>query len=474
MKRWPTLCLCLLWLAGCHSLPRMETVHRSHSTDTHLPHNCATVPTVAKAMEAGKPIPICLDTVLRLAQDQNGQVRLARMRLEDAETDQDWASKHWLPDLSIGMGAARHEGGIQDFQGNLIRSSYGSAIGGLELSGKYDWKEILYRKVETERRVWQQRGELSKLTSENLLDASTTYVDVLAARTGVAISMETEVKLRDLLEQTKKLADIDNGLRVEVSRIETELMAQNVITVKLREAGKAAAAKVAYLLGLDPCCELQVADKQLVPIKLIDPNIPVQTLVDQALDKGPGVRELEGLLATVEAARNTNYGLNHWMPAIELNVLEGGFGAGQGRQLDWANRFDFCVHMKWNLNEFAISKLKRRQADANIQQAHLSYQDLRSKLTLGVQEARDATIGGREQIQLAERHIRHAEESYKLSDQRLKQNVKGRSASEVLLALRSMGGAKLEYLQAVRDQNKAQLRLFVLVGATEVEEKRLP
>jgi hypothetical protein len=37
-----------------------------------------------------------------------------------------------------------------------------------------------------------------------------------------------------------------------------------------------------------------------------------------------------------------------------------------------------------------------------------------------------------------------------------------------------MGGAKLEYLQAVRDQNKAQLRLFVLVGATEVEEKRLP
>jgi hypothetical protein len=225
-------------------------------------------------------------------------------------------------------------------------------------------------------------------------------------------------------------------------------------------------------LGLDPCCELVIADKKLVPIHLVEARKPVQELVEQALTNGPGVRELEGLLHTVEAARNTNYGLTHWMPSIEMNVLEGGFGAGPGRQMDWANRFDLCVHMKWNLNEYATSKLKRRQADANIQQAHLSYHDLRAKLTLGVQEARDAITGGTEQIQLAERHIRFAEESYKLSDQRLKQNIKGRSSSEVLLALRTLGGARLEYLQALRDFDKAQIRLFVLVGATEANGQK--
>lgn len=471
--RWLPCCVFLCLLTGCHLLPHSETVHRPRlHNDFRNPTNFEAIPAVANAMETGKPIPICFDTVLRLAQDQNGQVRLARMRLEDAETDQTWANKHWMPDLSIGMGVWRHEGGIQDFQGNLVRSSYGSALGGLELTGKYDWKEILYRKVEAERRVWQQKGELSKLSSENLLEAATTYIDLLAARSGMAISNETEVKLKDLLEQTKKLADVDTGLKVEVSRIETELMAQNVLTVKLREAGKAAAAKVAYLLGLDPCCELVIADKQLVPIKLVDATRPLQELVDQVLANGPGVRELEGLLLTVEAARNTNYGWSHWLPSIELCVLEGGFGAGPGRQLDWANRFDLGVHMKWNLNEFATSKLKRRQADANIQQAHLSYHDLRSKLTLGVQEARDATTGGYEQIQLADKHYRYAEESYKLSDQRWKQNIKGRSSSEVLLALRTLGGARLEYLQALRDLDKAQIRLFVLVGATEAEAQK--
>lgn len=442
-------------------------LHRSRPPEViHAQHQLPVVPTApAKA----KPVPIALDTVLRLAQDQNGQVRLARMRLDDATDDHEWARKHWMPDLSIGFGAARHDGGIQDFEGNLLRSHYSNAIAGLELTGKYDWKEILYRRVEAERRVWQQMGELSKLTSENLLDAASTYVGMLAARSGVAVSIETEIRLRDLLEQTNKLAKIEPGLQVEVSRTETELMAQTVLTVKLREAGKSSAAKLAYLLGLDPCCEFIVVDKHLAPISLVDEKQPVQILVEQALARGPGVRELEGLLHTVEAARNTNYGLVHWMPSIEIAVSDGGFGAGPGRSMDWTNRFDSAVRLRWNLNEFSQSRHKRRQADANIQQVQLSYQDLKAKLTMGVQEARDATHSGHEQIRLAQQHIRFAEESFKLSDQRLKQNIKGRSSSEVLLALRTLGGARLEYIQAVRDLNRAQLRLFVLVGASEAK-----
>ncbi len=424
--------------------------------------------TVAPVVKAAKPVPVSLDTVLRLAQDQNGQVRLARMKLDDAATDQEWASKHWLPDLSMGLSTYRHDGGLQDFQGNLLRTHYGSTFAGLEVSGKYDWKEHLYRRVEAERRVWQQKGELSRLTSENLLDAAGTYVSLQAARSGIAVSIETEIRLKDLLDQTKKLANIDSGLQVEVSRIETELMAQTVLTVKLREASKASAAKLAYLIGLDPCCEILVADGKIAPIALVDVKQPVIKLVDQALTQGPGVRELEGLLGAVEAARRANYGLSQWMPSMELSVLEGGFGAAPGTTAyDYASRFDLAFKFKWNLSEFAASKQKRRQADANIEQVRLTYDDLRAKLTLGVQEAHDAIHSGIEHVNLAERHIRSAEESYRLSDQRLKDMVKGRSPSEVLLALRTLGGARLEYLQAVREHNRAQLRLFVLVGASD-------
>jgi outer membrane protein TolC len=464
--RWPIWALgCVLLVAGCQHLPHDENPvppRRVHQPVLEGPACPAAI------AGDGKPVPICLDTVLRLAQDKNGQVRLARMKVADAETDQDWANKRWLPDLSAGMAAYHHDGGIQDFQGNLIRSTYNSAIAGFEITGKYDPKELLFRRIEAERRVWTHKGELSKLTSENLLDASTTYIDLLSARTGIVVSMETEVRLNELLEQAKALAKVDPGSNVEVSRIETELMAQTVLTVKLREACKAATAKLAYLIGLDPCCEFIVADKKLVPIHLIDAGQPTPVLVEYALTRGPGVRELEGLLHSVEAARATNYGWSHWMPSIELNMVEGGFGASPaGQDFAWANRFDMGVHMKWSLSEFVYAKQRRHQADANIEQVHLSYQDLRSKLTLGVQEARDAILSGHEQIQLAERHINYAEESYRLSSLRLKEGIKNKSTSEVLLALRSLGGARLEYLQAVRDLNKANLRLFILVGAME-------
>jgi outer membrane protein TolC len=209
-----------------------------------------------------------------------------------------------------------------------------------------------------------------------------------------------------------------------------------------------------------------------MPIELVDAGQPLQKLVDQALARGPGVRELEGLLIAVEAARDANYGLAHWLPSVEVSLMEGGFGASPaGHTYDTANRFDGMVRVRWNLSDWASAKQRRQQAEMNIQQVQLGVQDLRAKLTLGVQEARDAILSGNEQIALAERHIRSAEESYRLSDQRFKNPVKGKSSSEVLLAMRTLGGARLEYLQAVRDLNRAHLRLFVLVGASDADRQ---
>src|SRR6516162_4870439 len=219
-RHWPAWRLgCVLLLAGCQSVPPAETVYRARGYENAPRRERPQyLPTITEDAKTAQAVPISLDTVLRLAQDQNGQIRLARMKLEDAALDQRSASKHWLPDLSVGLGTYRHDGGIQDFEGNLVRSHYGSSLAGLELTGKYDWKEHLYRRVEAQRRVWQQKGEVSKLTSENLLEAASTYIGLLAARSGVAVSLETEIRLQDLLEQTKKLAKVDGGLQVEVSR----------------------------------------------------------------------------------------------------------------------------------------------------------------------------------------------------------------------------------------------------------------
>ncbi len=413
---------------------------------------------------AAKALPINLDTVLRLAQDQNGQVSIARAKLDEAFAQKDVAALAWLPDLWVGTSYYRHEGGIQNEDGTLTHSSFGSLFGGTELRGRFDLREAVFQKVDAARKVWQQKGELSKLTSENLLDAANTYVDLLAARAGEAISLQTVGQLQDLLKKAEGLAKIEPGAEVEVTRIQAETTAEQQLVRKFREGAKGAAAKLLYLLGLDPCAELVLMDRQLLPFQLVDATQPVAKLVEQAVSNGPGVRELEGLLNLIHEASAKAGGLAMLMPTIDVRLAEGIFGTGPGSTSNWDNRFDLALQARWNLTPLVTARDRRRVAQAKIQQAHLSYQDLRSKLTMGVHEAYEATQSGHDRMGLGEQQIRYADRAYDQSKSRLENKVKGYSYSEVLLAIRSLGGAQLTYLTAVRDQGKAQLRLMVLLG----------
>jgi outer membrane protein TolC len=417
-------------------------------------------------------VPISLDTVFRLAQDQNGQILVARTRLAEAEAGQDLARKAWLPQISAGATYFRHEGGIQDFFGNLIHSSYGSLFGGMDVRGRLDPRDAVFQRVDAERQVWQQKGELSKLTNENLLDAAGTYFDFMAARASEGLAQEIEKQLTDLLEQANALAKVDPGMRVEVERVEAELRSHRLVLRRLHEGGDAAAARLVYLLSIDPTSVLVPVEKQLVPIDLIDAHQPVQGLVEQALRQGPGVRELEGLLRLIDEARAAAQGPGRFMPALELNMNEGAFGAGPGARMSFDNQLNIGVGFRWDLTQALTAKDRLRQADLKAAQAHLSYQDLRAKLTLGVTEARGAILSGQDQLPLAGEQVRHASKSYELSASRLKESIKGRSPSEVLMAIRALGGARLQAIQTLRDLDKAEVRLLLLVGGSCAENRQ--
>jgi outer membrane protein TolC len=414
---------------------------------------------------AVRQVPISLDTVFRLAESQNGQTAVARLKLDEAFANQELAAKAWLPDLWIGAGWYRHEGGIANEDGTIVRSSFSSMFAGAELHGRFDLREAVYQKVDAERRSWQQRAEVSKLTSEALLEASTTYIDLLAARAAEATTGQVEGHLQDLLKQTTAIAMTLPAVEVEVARIQTELNGQQLLTRKMREAAMAATAKLIYLLGLDPASELVLTDRYLATITLVNADVPVDALVAQALENGPAVREMEGLLTLVHQAHEKSQGLAQYLPVLDLRVAEGGFGTGPGDQMSWDNRMDLGIQLRWNLTECLTSRERQRVTQAKIGQAHATYQDLRAKLTMGIQEARDASLSGREQMDLGQQQLKHAVDAYDRTKNRFtKANIKDRSPSEMLLTIRALNLSHLAYLTAIRDHDKAQLRLAVLTG----------
>lgn len=413
-----------------------------------------------------KVLPISLDTVLRLAEDQNAQIGVARERVNEAYAEKDVAAYAWLPKLYAGMAYYRHEGGIQNEDGTLQRSSFSSLFPGVELDAQVDLRDIAFQRVNAERKVWQQRGELSRITNDTLLDAANTYIDLLTARTGEEVARKL---LKSEEEQLKRAEDLAKAemtayTRLGVESIQSSISGLRQSILRLHQQGDAASAKLAYLLGLGPCVELVPVDGRLIPFSLVDATPPTCDLVSQALTHGPGVRELEGLLAVIQNAIDKAQGCGKFLPTFQARMDEGGFGAGPGDSMTWDNRWDLVLQARWNLTDLVTAHDRQRVAQTKLNQVQLTYQDLRGKLTAGVQEAREAILSGQEQIQWTERQVQHSDEAYQLSSGRLKDNVPGSGATEVMQTIHALEAAHLGYLSSVSNYDKAQIRLMLLLG----------
>jgi outer membrane protein TolC len=454
----------LLFAAGCAPVPALPV---SPSLPPPAQRPVCTLSFQDSPLPSRKRLSISFDTVLRLTQDQNGQISLAREKIRQACAEKELAQKRWLPDLYAGLGYYRHEGGIQNEDGTLTHSSLGSLFSGLEVGGRLDLRDLAFQKIDAERRLWQRKGELSQLTSENLLDAAGTYIDLLAARTGAGVHSDLIDELTELLATARKVARVEASVRFEVSRIETELSADRQQLRKSQEQAIAAAAKLAYLLGLDPDAELEPLEQVMTPLPLVDTAAPPDELVARAASTGPGVSETRRILSVLEAARQQGQGAGAYLPTIEMHMLEGAFGAGPGSRSTWDNRWDLGLQVRWNLTDYLTAKERQWVAQSQMNQLHLSYMELKAKLSAGAREAYEAVRSGQDRMREAQAMIEHARETVKWSRYRFTEVglEKRAAASEVMQALRTLAGARLVYLGALSDYNRAQLRLLVLMGA---------
>ncbi len=410
-------------------------------------------------------LPVSLDTVFRLAEEQNAQVALARARVREACAEKAVAAKAWLPAIYVGTAYYRHEGGIQNEDGTLQHSSFGALFGGLEVNARLDPRDVAYQQVNAARKVWQQKGELTRINHETLLDASGTYVDLLAARTGEVLIQNSLKNLKELEDRAQALVKSgEKAAAVEVARIQTELHGRQQALARLRGEAQAASAKLAYLLGVDSRTRLVPLEERFMPLELVDVSPPVDQLVAQALASGPGVREMEGMLALIHESMEKAKGPGQYLPVVQLRMLQGGFGAGNGSELDWDNRWDLGVQFRWNLTECVTKRDRQRVAQARLDQLHFAHQDLRGKLTLGVQEARDSIFSAREQINAAQKQVQEAEQAYKLSKEQMLANIQGVTPSVVQMSIQAVTLAQSNLVQAVRAHNRAQLRLLLLLG----------
>jgi outer membrane protein TolC len=408
-------------------------------------------------------VPIDLDSVLRLAEESNRQVALAREKLHESELKNEASLSAWLPQVSAGIGYYRHEGGIQDFTGRLINSSFGAISPGLDIQSEVDVKKATYAQLRGERELWERKGELSRISDQTLLEAASTYIDLLTARRAEAVVQELEQYLRDLLKRAEDMASDNKAYTVLVESIRAEITGRRQRAAQLRQQGDAASLKLVYLLGLDPCVYLVPMDRTLMAVELVDPYEPIEQVVSRVLASGPGIKELLGLVNLAQEGMDRMNQIR-FMPTVQINMYEGYPGYGPGASTSWDNRWDLGLQARWSLNDWLTARSSKRVAESQLAQAQLQYHDLQAKLTEGVQESRDAICAARQQIVFGSEMIKHAAEAYRLSDDRMKNNVQGSSPNEVAQSIRFLEQAHSNYITALNAHNKAQVRLMLLQG----------
>ncbi len=354
-------------------IPPTPITQIAHFEDPELP---APEPIVVDA-------PPSFDAVLMLADQKNAQIARARVSVAEAETAQAVAESSCLPDR------LRQE---------AFRRSYAEA------------------------HTWQQRLELSKVRSEVLQDAGSTYVDWLAAVRGEAITLELQNYEQKLLKRAQALAKDEKSAQSLVESLDSMIAGRQQAAARLHQQADAAAEKLAYLLNSSHGVPVPVS-AVLGPVDLADATQPAEALVGQSLTNGPGVQELLGLQAAVDRAVDRTRPLQ-----IACNLT---------------GSCKYCGRVKY--------------VELKAEEVRVAREDQAGKLRLGVLEARSAILRCSDQV-------RHAAEAYRLSNIRLDDMLTMATLGDVMQSIRLLKAAHFGYLQAVAAYDKAEVRLLVLLG----------
>ena len=440
--------------------------------------NAATA--AASVAPAGQPpvVPLDLSSALAMTGGRNPQIAFAQARIRESLAQLQAAEVLWLPTIRAGANFNKHEGKIQDVQGNVFDTSRIGTYGGLGVRGigqgsptypgiimQFDMVDAIYQpRIAT--RVAQAREQSARATlNDQLLDSALAYLDLLEALQRRAIAVETVRNAEELAELTDAFARSGQGTQADADRMAAALAVQRNQLTRAEEAVMVASARLAQQLSIDPTVPIDPQEPTVVPIDLAPAGAAPQQLVATALANRPELSESQMLVA--EALERLGREKNAiWLPSIFLGMDYGAMGGGLGNHIgNSGDRWDFDAVAFWRVRNLGFGEeAARDQARSVVEQAQFRQVRVMDNIAREVVEAHTQVEARRRQIEVAESAITSAENSYRRNLQRIRE---GQGLPiEVLQSLLALDEARREYLRAVVDYNEAQFRLHRALGWT--------
>jgi outer membrane protein TolC len=431
--------------------------------------------------ESGERIyPITLAIALRLAGVRTLDVQLADQQVAIAVYQLDRAKLLWVPNLVTGLDYFRHEGGQQNFAGDIVRSSRGSLAVGVGPNAVVSLTDAIYAPLAAKQDLKARHAFRQTAENDVSLAIAEAYFTVLQARGELAGALQATQKAEELATKAEKLAE---GLAppLEASRAQVELARRQQAVTTARERWRTASADLVRLLRLEPGTLIDPAEPSFLPITVIDSQYSLDSLIPIALTNRP---ELAGNQAVVQAT------LTRWkqeqhrpiIPSIALrstatnpsgSIAWGGFGGGPNdRMRAFGSRFDLDLQVLWEFQSLGFGNQARvGERRAEHQAAILELFRTQDRIAAEVSTAFAQVKSARERMTQTEPALKAASELVEKSLIGMGQtkrmgdtNVLIVRPQEVVAAVQSFGQANADYFSAIADYNRAQFRLYRALG----------
>lgn len=436
------------------------------------------LPSNASGASAGEAttFPIDLPTALRLGEADNLQVALAREQIQQSYAEYSQAGVMWLPSLRSGVHYNKHEGPLLSSSGDIRDTSRGSLYAGAGAAAvgggspaipgvlvNFHLADALFQPLALQQRWGARENAASATRNDTLLNVSIAYLELLRASEDLAIVTDVRDKVQELSRLTDAYVKAGQGLLADADRMKVELGMRELEVRRANEGVALASTRLAQLLRLQACCRLTPMEPTVVELKIIEDNCDCCTLVTQALQNRPELRQSKYLVGeAVERLRRERYA--PLVPSVLLGASYGGFGGGQGSRIgNFDDRMDFDASAFWEVRNLGLGEeAAQKTARSRIRQAQLQELSVMDQVAREVTEAHAQVTLRKDQIETAKQLVKYANESYEQNVLRTK-HAQGLPI-ETLQAVQALLQSRRELLRTITDYNSAQFTLRRATG----------
>src|SRR5258706_2274909 len=414
---------------------------------------------------------IDLQAALRLAGAHNLDIHIARQRLAEARANYESGLWQFLACLEPGVSYRRHDNLMQGVEGRIIEAHKESYAVGPSLSGQLDLGDAIYKNLASRQLVKASDYALESQRQDAVLAAAQGYFDLAKARSSAEVAREAVGISTNYSRQVEQAVASGIAFKGDALRVQVETERNFLILRQALEQQRLASARLAQTLRLDLSLELTPRENELAALSLIETNVTLESLVAQAIASRPEIKQSRAL---VQAARDSRQGAVYGplIPALGAQVFAGGLGGGQdGLARSFGESEDYQGTLGWRIGPCGwLDQGRIHGSESRLQIARLTHEKLIDEITRQVIESHSRVRSLTDQIATAQRAIRAAQESLRLSQQRKEFGVG--AVLETVQAEQELTRARLDLVNAIAERNKAEYPLQKAIGAISAGAKR--